>query len=91
MAKGHKGESCIEAIRTSINKSEILSFNELFSRLKSRGNWSDDKIWQNIMAVIVNLIPAKYHWEGTKQFLYLRGDGRYELYDSQKHPPIIES
>jgi len=91
MTKGCKGESCAEAIRTSINNSEILSFNEFVSRVKSRGSWSDDTIWQQLMRFAVNLVPARYHWKGTEQFLFLRGDGRYELYDFQKHPLIIES
>ena len=91
MTKGYNGESCTEAIRTLINDSEILSFNEFVSRVKSKGSWSDDAIWQHLMRLVVNLVPARYHWKRTEQFLFLRGDGRYELYDPQKHPIVIES
>jgi hypothetical protein len=91
MAKGYRGESCVDAIRTSISESDILSFGELFRRVHSRGEWKDDNIWQSIMAVIVNLVPARYHWPGPQQFLFLRGDGQYELYDPQKHPLVVES
>jgi hypothetical protein len=47
--------------------------------------------WQQLMRFVVNLVPARYHWKGTEQFLFLRGDGRYELYGPQKHPLVIES
>ena len=91
MAKGYKGESCADAIKTSINDSDILSFNEFISRVKSKGSWSDDAIWQHLMRLVINLVPARYHWKGTAQFLFLRGDGRYELYDPHKHPLVVES
>ena len=91
MTKGYKGESCAEAVRTSINNPEILSFNEFFNRVRLLGNWSDETIWQHLMRLVVNLVPARYHWKGTEQFLFLHHDGRYELYDPKKHPVVVES
>ena len=89
MAKGHHGESCSEAIHTALNKGEIVTFRVLFLRVKSIGNWKDETIWQHMMSLVVNLPPARYHWKLTKPFLFLHGDGRYELYDELKHPKII--
>ena len=59
---------------------------ELFSRVKSMGEWSDDTIWQHLMALVVNLPPAYGHWPNMpERFLFIREDGRYELYDPRKH------
>ncbi len=32
------------------------------------------------MSLVVNLPPARHHWPKSKPFLFLHGDGRYELY-----------
>lgn len=85
-AKGHKGESCTEAIRESIKKGEILSPQELFEKVKALGKWSEDTIWQHLIAHIVNLAPARYHYYGFEPFLFLHEDGRYELYNPDIHP-----
>jgi hypothetical protein len=90
MTKGNQGESCTEAIRSSLKPSEVATFSELYKRVKQKGNWKDETIWQNLMCNIVNLPPAKYHWKGAEPFLFLHDDGRYELYDPQKHPKTIE-
>lgn len=59
---------------------------ELFNRVKSMGEWSDDTIWQHLMALVVNLPPAYRHWPNMpERFLFIREDGRYELYDPRKH------
>jgi len=89
MAKGHKGESCSAAIRNSIRPGEILSFAEVYKRVRDHGTWSDETIWQHLMAVVVNLPPARFHWKGVEPFLFIRPDGRYEVYNPQVHPEII--
>ena len=90
MTKGNQGESCAEAVRSSLKPGEVATFSELYKRVKQKGNWKDETIWQNLMCHIVNLPPAKYHWKGAVPFLFLHDDGRYELYDPQKHPKTIE-
>ena len=90
MVKGHYGESCAEALKSSIKAGEILTFSELFDRAKKRGDWKDSTIWQHLMMVVVNLPPARYHWPNKKPFLFLHGDGRYELYNKTKHPQPVE-
>jgi len=90
MGKGFRGESCAEAIRTSLRPGEIVAFSELFQRVKLKGSWKAESIWQDLMASIVNLPPARFHWKSSKPFLFLHGDGRYELYDKNKHPAVID-
>jgi hypothetical protein len=90
MAKGYQGESCGDAIRSVLIPNEVVTFSELFKRVKQKGTWKDDSIWQDMMAHIVNLPPARYHWKSSKPFLFIHGDGRYELYDPQKHPKVVE-
>ena len=85
-AKGHKGESCTEAIRSSIKPGEILTAHELFARIKDLGKWSADTIWQHLIAHLVNLTPAHHHYSGFEPFLFLHEDGRYEVYDPEIHP-----
>ena len=82
--------TCAEAIRRSINPGEIVSFEEFVRRINALGTWTNETIWQSLMRYPVNIVPARYHWNATDQFLFLRGDGRYELYDPKKHPKIIE-
>ncbi len=90
MAKGYQGESCAEAIRSSLEPGEIATFSELYRRVKLKGTWKDESVWQDMMALIVNLPPARRHWRTQEPFLFLHGDGRYELYDSAKHPKVVE-
>jgi hypothetical protein len=90
MRKGFHGESVSEALRTIITPGEAMSFSEIVSEIKKKGDWRDDTIWQNLMAHVKNLIPAKHHWNPREQFLFLRGDGRYEIYDPETHPKIVE-
>jgi hypothetical protein len=42
------------------------------------------------MALVVNLPPARDEWENTRPFLFLRGDGQYEIYDNARHPQVID-
>jgi hypothetical protein len=89
-AKGYKGESCSEAIRSSIKPGEILTAKVLFKRAKELGKWSEDTIWQHLIAHLVNLLPARHHYSGFEPFLFLHEDGRYELYNPEIHPkPLI--
>ena len=90
MAKGNQGESCAEAVRSSLKPGGVVPFSELYKRIKQKGNWKDDTIWQHLMCLIVNLPPARHHWKTVMPFLFLHGDGRYELYNPQKHPKTIE-
>jgi hypothetical protein len=89
MTKGHKGESCSDAIKNSIKLGEILSFTELYNNLRKNGTWRDETIWQHLMAVVVNLPPARFHWRSVEPFLFIRPDGRYEVYDRNIHPEVI--
>jgi len=90
MVKGLNGESCAEAVRSSIKPGEKLSYRELYSRTKSKGAWKESTLQQHLMALIVNLPPARFHWEHVDPFLMLNQDGTYELYDSARHPKTIE-
>lgn len=91
MAKGFHGESLQEALRSIVQPGMILPFSELVTKIKERGTWKDDTIWQNLMAHARNLVPAKYHWnENQDLFLFLRPDGRYERFDPKIHPKVIE-
>jgi len=90
MPKGKEGQTCAEAIRDCFKKfREPLSFSQIFKEVKQQGEWKDTTIWRHLMSTVVNLVPARYEWANEK-FLFLRPDGRYELYDQQKHPEIIE-
>ena len=90
MAKGHQGESCTEAIQAVLKPGEIATFTELYKHIKQRGAWKDETVWQHLMSLVVNLPPARRHWKSVIPFLFLRADGRYEIYDSKKHPQVID-
>ena len=90
MAKGNQGESCADAIRSSLKHGEVVTSSDLYRRIKQKGSWKDETIWQHMMALVVNLPPARHHWKSITPFLFVHGDGRYELYDPQKHPGTIE-
>jgi len=88
--KGYNGETCAEAIRSEMKPAEVVGLSELFRRVRSRGTWKDDTIWQKLMSHVVNMPPARYHWRSAKPFLFLRPDGCYELYNSEVHPAVRE-
>ena len=88
MPKGHQGETCSELIRAVMSNGEVITSSELFRRVKQRGSWKDETIWQHLMSLVVNLPPARHHWKNAVPFLYLHGDGRYELYDERIHPRV---
>ncbi len=90
MPKGNQGGTCAEAIRAVMNHGEIVTFSELFKRVRGRGSWKKETIWQHLMSCVVNLPPARHHWPSAEPFLFLHGDGRYELYDERVHPEVRE-
>lgn len=90
MAKGYRGESCVEVVRASFSAEEVLRFSKLVERVRKRGPWKPATIWQHLMALVVNLPPARHHFANVKPFLFLRPDGQYEIYDQAKHPRVIE-
>jgi hypothetical protein len=88
---GHKGESCAEAIGASLQPGEVVAFEELVARIQRKGSWGEHTIWRHLMSCVVNLPPARHEWRNVQPFLFLHGDGRYELYDPAKHPAVISS
>ncbi len=89
-SKGYEGESCADAIRQSFRSGETVAFRDLYDCVKRKGAWRDETIYQHLMACVVNLPPARMHCPGRDPFLFLKPDGRYELYDQKKHPRVIE-
>jgi hypothetical protein len=90
MTKGNQGQSCADAIKNClVGSGGPLSYSQIFAQVKKQGAWKDTTIWRHLMSTVVNLIPARYEWTNDK-FLFLRPDGRYELYDPAKHPKPIE-
>lgn len=89
MAKGNQGQSCAEAIKNCFSGEEPLSYSQLLAEVRKQGAWKDITIWRHLMSTVVNLIPAQYEWKNAK-FLFLRPDGQYELYNSERHPKPIE-
>jgi len=80
--------SCREAVKRAILElgREPVTAEELFNKVRSMGEWSEDTIWQHLMRLVVNLPPAYRHWPSApERFLFLREDSRYELYDPVKH------
>jgi hypothetical protein len=88
MGKGYHNETCAEAVRAALRPGEVITFSELFGRVKRRGHWRDSTVWQHLMSLVVNLPPAKHQWPSANPFLFLRGDGQYELYDLAVHPQV---
>jgi hypothetical protein len=90
MTKGFRGQSCSEAIKSCFSETEgLLSFSQIMASVKEQGSWKDTTIWRHLMSTVVNLIPARYEWTNDK-FLFLRPDGRYEIFIPEKHPEPIE-
>jgi hypothetical protein len=90
MPKGHNGESCAEGVRACFTDQNARRASEIFRQTKERGSWSDETIWQHLMFLVVNLPPARHRWPSGKPFLFLRADGRYELYVAETHPRVLE-
>jgi hypothetical protein len=90
MTKGFQGESCADAIHSSLKPGEVVTYSELYKRVKQKGSWKDETVWQHMMGLLVNLPPARRHWKTMDPFLIVHADGRYELYDPKKHPKTVE-
>ena len=84
--QGYNGESCAEAIRSVVTNGGAMTFSELHRQTRALGSWKDDTIYQHLMACVVNLLPARRHWPGVQPFLFLREDGRYEIFNPKVHP-----
>lgn len=93
MPLGYQGQTCSDAIKAYFKRSEEpLSYSRIFKEVKQQGAWKNTTIWRHLMRTVLNLIPARYEWRTTDKFLFLRPDGRYELYDPKMHPePIAEN
>ncbi len=91
MSKVAKGDTCVVAIRAVIEPGEILAFPKLIERIKRKGRWKNSTIWEHLMSLLVNLPPARYHWPKSKPFLFLHGDGRYELYKDTGYESLRDS
>lgn len=91
MSKVAKGDTCAAVIRAVIVPGEILAFPKLFERIKHRGRWKNSTIWEHLMSLVVNLPPARHHWPKSKPFLFLHGDGRYELYKDTGYESLRDS
>ena len=91
MSKGYQGQSCAEAIRECFRfGNEPLSYSEIMAQVRKKGSWKEITIWRHLMSTVVNLIPARYEWKTVRNFLFLRPDGQYELFNKSKHPEPIE-
>jgi len=91
VSKGFEGQSCSESIEGFVSQAgHPVTYSEIHNGIRSKGNWKDITIWRIIMSNIVNLVPARYEWKNSHPFLFLRPDGRYEMYDSSKHPAVLE-
>ena len=91
MPKGYQGQSCAEAIKNCfINGQQPLSYTQITSLVRKQGTWKEITIWRFLMATVVNLIPTRYEWNHTEKFLFLRPDGRYEIFNKAIHPKPIE-
>ncbi len=91
MAKVAKGDTCAAAIRGVIEPGEILAFPKFCGRIKRTGRWKNSTIWEHLMSLVVNLPPARHHWPKSKPFLFLHGDGRYELYKATGNESLRDS
>ena len=91
MSKGYEGQSCSDVIQGFVMQSDHpVTYSDIFQGIRSKGDWKEITIWRIIMSNIVNLVPARYEWKNSHPFLFLRPDGRYEMYDRSKHPPVME-
>ena len=90
MTKGHHGESCSEAIRSLLRPGLRMTYGDLYRSIKQKGDWKDGTIYQHLMGLVVNLPPARRHWKSAVPFLFLHGDGTYELFDARVHPATKE-
>ena len=79
---------CWRALKEAIRElgNGPVEAKKLFDKVKSKGPWTDDTVWQHLMSCVVNLPPAYRHWsDSRKKFLILRENGKYELYKLERH------
>jgi hypothetical protein len=91
--KGYDGRGLAENIKGLMNLGIAYKYSELKREIKKKGTWSDQAICQYFMSYVSNLPPARDRWPGlgkAQRFLFLREDGRYELYNPDKHPRTLE-
>ena len=76
-----KRKTCGEAIEEAVKKLGVATTNQIYDYLKEHyaGCWTDDSISRGIMCAIVNLEPARHHWQNARTFLFMHEDGRFEL------------
>ena len=91
MGKGYiNGETCSDAIKACFAGGQTdLSYTHIITVVTTRGPWTDATIRRNLMGSVINLIPARYEWPSMENFLFLRPDGRYELYNKITHPSPV--
>jgi len=70
--EGNRGETCGEAIRDSLQSGEKVSFPDLYDRVRKRGGWKDETIWQHLMSCVVNLPPARKHWKSSPSSSFIQ-------------------
>lgn len=86
MAKGHRGQSCADAIYEVVATHQPVRFEDVFDKVRLQGAWTPDTIHQHMMQLVVNLPPAYRRWPSRRdRFLFLRPDGLYELYNQARH------
>ncbi len=91
MPLGNQDQTCAEAIKKCFEKfKQPLSFSRIVKEVRQQGQWKVRTIWLHLMSTVVNLIPARHEWPNRRPFLFLRPDGRYELYNPEKHPKPVE-
>jgi len=86
MVKGHRGQTCAEAIYEVVESDQPAPFEEILEKVRLEGEWTVDTVCQQAMQFVINMPPAYHHWDHKRdRFLFLRPDGLFELYDESKH------
>lgn len=90
MGKGINNQSCKDAIFACFARQQrALPYSHILTVVRTRGPWTDATIRRSLMSAVENLVPAHHEWPSRKRFLFLRADGRYELYNHPMHPKPI--
>ncbi len=67
----------------------VMRCSDIYAQVRALGSWTDETIYQQLMAGIVNLPPARLHWRNVDPFVYLRCDGQCEIFDAKVHPQTV--
>lgn len=86
---GFDGSSCKDAIRDVVATQGVIAFSALEHELHDRGSWSSDNIAHDVIAATVNLPPARRRYRAVP-FLFVRPDGRFELFNPLIHPGTVD-